>query len=235
MKITFLGTSHGMENPVRNRQAMLFEVNENAYLVDAGAPVLKLFSEKSFELSKLKAIFISHAHGDHTEGLADLLSDIKDMNIPVFLPDRATFDRIKEEYRGSALSFKRIEDGEIYNDGTLTLWARRTMHINDTEDAYRSYGFTLEGEGKRVVVTSDMSADLCDFPKEIYTKKADLVISECAHFTATELFERLRKSKIDRAAIIHVYPMEKYEELIPLKGKDSFELLLPEDNDIYIL
>ena len=64
MKITFLGTSHGVPSEERYCQSMLLEIGENAYLIDAGAPVMNILLRRHFDLNRLKAIFLTHMHGD---------------------------------------------------------------------------------------------------------------------------------------------------------------------------
>ena len=40
MKITFLGTGHGLHEKGRYRTSMMLEVGGSAYLIDAGSPVM---------------------------------------------------------------------------------------------------------------------------------------------------------------------------------------------------
>lgn len=42
MKITFLGTGHGVPSPDRHCSATLVEVGGKRYLIDAGAPVVDI-------------------------------------------------------------------------------------------------------------------------------------------------------------------------------------------------
>ena len=75
MKIRFLGTSYGAPAPGRHQQNLLLETESGRdYLVDAGAPVLDILAGEGYDFSRLKAIFITHLHGDHMNGLADILN-----------------------------------------------------------------------------------------------------------------------------------------------------------------
>ena len=61
MQIRFLGTSHGVPMPERFYQSMLIETdNGNSYLVDAGAPVMDLLVRLNYDLTRVKAAFITH-------------------------------------------------------------------------------------------------------------------------------------------------------------------------------
>ena len=49
MKITFLGTSHGIPEADRVLSSAMIEVGDNIYLVDAGAPI----TEKMISIKKI--------------------------------------------------------------------------------------------------------------------------------------------------------------------------------------
>ena len=74
MKLTFLGTSHGVPEGDRFCSSLLLEVGENAYLIDGGAPVADILIRKNYDFEKIKGIFTSHAHSDHTFGMLQFLS-----------------------------------------------------------------------------------------------------------------------------------------------------------------
>ena len=68
MQITFIGTSHGVPAPDRYCQSIFVETEHNSYIVDAGAPVINWMLANGRDLNKLKAVFITHTHCDHTSG-----------------------------------------------------------------------------------------------------------------------------------------------------------------------
>lgn len=232
MKIRFLGTSHGMEEPAsdRYRQSILIEAGERSFVFDAGAPVYDILKKESYDFSRIKAVFISHAHGDHTQYLPELLGceELKDTKF--YLPD---IDMMLEY----ASDFKRdcfkICEGVFYNDLFVRVRSVKTRHLVNCEGESISFGFMLEHEGKRVHITGDMTAEMTDFPAYIHETHVDMLISECAHFSVDRLFEELELCNIDTAAVIHVHHPDKYTELKERLGKNSFELILPDDGDIY--
>ena len=94
-----------------------------------------------------------------------------------------------------------------------------------------SYGVLIEGEGKRVYFTGDMSQWLAagDFPTEIAGSGLDLFVTEFAHFTSEQLLPCLAGVKAETVAFTHVYPLEKYGEIAGLSGKYPFKILTPDD------
>ena len=69
MKIAFLGTGHGIATPERSCSAALIEVGDALYYVDAGAPIYERTEALGFDATKVRAVFTTHVHTDHTNGL----------------------------------------------------------------------------------------------------------------------------------------------------------------------
>lgn len=75
-EVVFLGTSSSQHSRTRNHSSLVLRNDGDIYLVDCGEAVIKQFQESPLKLSKLKKIFITHMHGDHTFGLGPLLSSV---------------------------------------------------------------------------------------------------------------------------------------------------------------
>lgn len=229
MKIKFLGTNHGMGDSKLGRycQSILIESGERSYLFDAGAPAVEILEKQGYDLSKIKAVFVSHAHDDHIHYLPDVCSCEK-INAKFYLPDVEQMEHFVNAYNRK---FFKICEGNFYNDLFVKVSSVKTKHLLDWEENSISHGFLFEAEGKKVHVTGDMTAELNDFPVYLNDSHVDVIISECAHPEVKLLFDKLDNCNADKVCVLHVYPEEKYEELNARIGKNDFELILPKDGD----
>ncbi len=201
MKITFFGSSHGYPEPHRRCSSTLIEVGENRYFIDMGTMSSEGLRNRGIPIESVKAIFLTHMHGDHTNGVISFL-DICSWKFLKANP-KVYFPCDPEKARGvindwisltgtkmRPFEFLEVAEGVIYDDGIIKLTAFKTLHTSVTP----SYAYLVEAEGKRVL----FSGDLChkgpkeDFPLSVLEAPLDLAICEAAHFKATEylpLFE----------------------------------------------
>lgn len=239
MKIKFLGTSHGVPMPGRHYQSMLLITEKGDYLVDAGAPVMDILINEGYDLTRLKAVFVTHLHQDHIAGLPDMIGlaswYYKEMKYIVYLPQQRGIDAIKAFcnalYEGvtERVSFGLIETGNFFDDGNVKITAVLTEHIETEENA--SYGFWVETENGKLYITGDMHWSLKDFPTALLSEPVDMLVTECAHFSAEALVERLKMTEAKRIGVVHVYPTDKYEKLRAYAKEAKDEMIFPEDGD----
>lgn len=243
MKIRFLGTSHGVPMPGRHYQSILIDTEKGGYIIDAGAPVMDILINDEYDLTKIKAIFATHMHGDHINGIPDIIClgtwYYTDMNFKLFLPEQRGIDSIREYcsmlmYKKEApnrISYHLFEEGLVYDDGNVRITSFSTDHMDATSDI--AYGFLVESEGKKIYITGDMHRTLKDFRNFLYEEKIDLLITECAHFSHEQLCEKIKHCKTECVAIIHVFPTDKYEKLKFLEKEMPFKMIYPNDGDVY--
>ncbi len=74
--ITILGSSSAKPTVGRHHSSQVVNLSEQYYLVDAGEGCQQQMFRYGINPLKLKAIFISHLHGDHLFGLFPLLSTL---------------------------------------------------------------------------------------------------------------------------------------------------------------
>ena len=235
MKIRFLGTSHGVPMPGRFCQSILFETEEGLYLVDGGAPVSDLLIREGYDLSRLRAVFLTHQHSDHMLGLLHLLDlatwYFKDMRFSVYLPEESGVEFFRrtlaflEGPLSDRIEYRTFTEGEIYAEGSFSVSAHPTRHIAP----HPAFGFLLKEGERSVYVTGDMRGDLSDFPSELLSSPVDLLIPECAHCSAEALFELCEKTAASTVAPVHVYPTAKYGTMEALSQNSEKKWLFPED------
>ena len=193
MRIVFFGSSHGRPEPGRRCSSALIEVGERRYFIDMGTQSIEQLITRGLPPESVAAIFITHMHGDHTNGLLSFLDlcswTYREADPAVYLPGDAEGTREAiaawlacNGTRLRPFAFHRVEAGQIYDDGALRVSAYQTKHTE------ASYAYLVEGEGKRVLFGGDMShgGPATDFPTEVLEKPLDLAVCESAHFRATE-------------------------------------------------
>lgn len=74
--VTILGNSSAKPTSSGQPSAQVVNVNEQYFLVDAGEGVQRQMARHGISALKLRAVFISHLHGDHLYGLFPLLSTL---------------------------------------------------------------------------------------------------------------------------------------------------------------
>ncbi len=72
--VTILGNTSAKPTPTGHPSAQVVNINEQLFLVDAGEGVQRQMMRYGISLLKLRAVFLSHLHGDHIFGLFPLLS-----------------------------------------------------------------------------------------------------------------------------------------------------------------
>lgn len=74
--VTILGNSSAKPTPTAHPSAQVVNLNEQYYLLDAGEGVQQQLIRRGINPLRLRAVFISHLHGDHCFGLFPLISTL---------------------------------------------------------------------------------------------------------------------------------------------------------------
>lgn len=247
MKITFLGTSHGVPSDTRFCSATLVELGDRAYLIDAGAPVAALLLRHDVAFERLKAVFTTHIHSDHTAGLVELCSlanwHYKEAAFDVYLTEEAGVQALSQFVLATDIvpldeervRLKLAAPGVFYDDGVLKVTAFPTRHMEYV--GHPSFAYLLEAEGKRALFSGDLHGnDAADFPGE-QAGPLDLIVCEMAHFGPEAIFPQLEQCSVKQVLFNHV--CHGYEESMAAiraaDGRYPFSVWAVEDGDVVAL
>lgn len=152
MKLTFLGTCSGTEPwPGRRHCSFILEHRQGVYWFDAGEGCSYTAHLAGVDLLATRAIFISHAHFDHVDGLANLLwnmgklegirgkahGDVAAGAVRVLIPDLQVWEGVTlmlggvraGRVAGIGVRASRYDDGPIYEGEGLKVLARHNRHL----------------------------------------------------------------------------------------------------------
>ena len=234
MRISFIGTSHGVPEAVRRCSCTMIEVSGRYYFIDMGTPAIEDITRKGISVNDVKAMFITHPHGDHTNGLIPFIDIIswyyKEASPTVYFPDMNQAQALKNWIESCSTSFREgigmqeVKEGVFYDDGFIKVTAIPTLHC------HRSFAYCVEAEGKRILFTGDLKNPKEDFPKMAFEKPFDLIVCECAHFSPEDTEQVLEKCDVKKVIINHIYQMHW---AVPLNGvisrKHNYSLSIAND------
>ncbi len=246
MKITFLGTSHGIPMIDRFCSSTLIETGGRAYLIDCGAPAADLLIRRGIPFSALRAVFTTHIHADHTAGLPLLCSlsnwAFPDAEYDVFLTEEigvttlsAYVASMDKQPLSERIRLRTYTAGVFYADDRITVTAVPTRHMQGADHAYPSYALIVDAEGKRLVFTGDLHGnDAADFPQIAKEEPSDLIVCEAAHFEIETILPITTACPTKRLWFNHVY--RKYEHALTVireaDGKYPMEIHAAADGDV---
>ena len=87
LTVTILGANSAVPTATRFPTAQVVDINQSRYLVDCGEGTQMQLRRHRIKLQRIKAIFISHLHGDHYFGLIGLINTMHMLgrNIPLHI------------------------------------------------------------------------------------------------------------------------------------------------------
>lgn len=133
IKVTVLGRASAKPTVTSHPSAQIVNVNEQYYLVDAGEGTQQQMFRRGINPLKLRAVFISHLHGDHVFGLFPMLSTMglcgRQTPLKVFAP--RPFGEMLEfhlKYFDEALPYE-VEWVEVDTTKHCCIFENRTLEV----------------------------------------------------------------------------------------------------------
>ena len=244
MKLTFLGTSHGVPAADRYCSCVMIESGDAVYFIDGGAPVIDELLRHGRHPDEIRALFNTHVHGDHTNGICHLVDLVdwyfKKSSFDLYIADQSYIDAIgvmiKACNPGSTLSpdrlrFHLVDPSVAYEDENIKVEFIPTAHMRAP---YHSYSILVSEGDKKVLFSGDFSQHLerADVPKILSEEEIDLFVCEMAHFGTEHIRPYLDSAKAKKIAFTHVFPLAKYEKIAQMSAELTVPVLTPKDNDV---
>lgn len=242
MKIHTLGTSHGATEPGRSCSANLFEINGSYYLFDCGADVEKIMTDMRLPQDKIRAVFVSHMHTDHTVSIPSVVKRfsvyMSGRCVQIFLPEQKGIDGLKS-WLGSlhfnisdeVVKFGEVTPDFVYTDENITVTVVPTRHIEGGK--YPSYAYIVKTADQRVLYTGDLSADFSDYPAVLSKEHFDAVLCELTHFNFDDSIDIIKATKTDKMIFTHIYPSGAAEKAQKVNETVNFDIFVAEDGNCY--
>jgi ribonuclease Z len=138
--ITILGNSSAKPTPHAHPSSQVVNLNEQYYLVDAGEGVQQQLIRRGINPLRLRAVFISHLHGDHCFGLFPLIATLglegKRTPLDIYAPQpmgeileyhrRYFWDDLPYEVKWHEV--RTTEHTIIFENNTLEVWSIPLRH-----------------------------------------------------------------------------------------------------------
>lgn len=173
VQVILLGTGTPNVDPARSGPATAIVVNGEVYLVDCGPGVVRRAAAAGLPMQRLRRVFITHLHSDHTLGLPDLLfspwvlgrTDPLQAYGPPGL--RTMAGHISAAWRedvrvrldglepanptGHAMVARDVRPGIVYQDALVTVKAFAVSHGSWKH----AYAYRFEALGRTIVISGD--------------------------------------------------------------------------------
>lgn len=181
-RVVMLGTGTPNPDPERAGPATAIVVDSAAYIVDAGAGVVRRAAAaeragiSALRQRNLRVVFLTHLHSDHTLGLVDLMFTpwVRERTVPLVVigppGTRAMVDHLQRAFAvdkarrqdgwqpqnrtGWQTDVREVAPGVVYQDSLVRVTSFRVPHGNWSE----AFGYRLETRDRVIVISGDTRA-----------------------------------------------------------------------------
>lgn len=214
--------------PGKHHTSWALEKDGFLWWFDAGENCARMAHLQKYDVRKIKKLFISHSHGDHTGGLYNLFLTMRKLNalngnhgnpvlplpieIDCIVPDPELVELVKkqlfflsdEEESTLKIKTRQTQPGILTDADGVCVEAIRNNHIQPKADGRgASYSFRIKAEGKTIIGSGDVRStdDLASFLEE----GCDLLLMETGHHSAPKLCQEWKEKNYQIGKILFIH------------------------------
>lgn len=226
-KIYMLGTGAAM--PIsRGLPCIALRVDSDIYLLDVGEGCQQRLFKAGLGVVKVKAVIITHLHGDHYLGLFGMFQSmhLSDRKNDLYIIAPSKLKNLLKEYINLGLfkvdypiNFIDVKESELYKDNKISIEAFKVDH------GVEAYGFVVALRNNKIII---YTGDTKPFEELAHiAKNADVLIHESTftsdlreeawrqgHSTAADA--ALIASKADVKELVLTHISSRYRNAEPL-------------------
>jgi ribonuclease BN (tRNA processing enzyme) len=216
MELTILGSGPGLPQLDKHLSSILIRKENNLILADCGDSCAHRLLEHKVAAEELDAIFITHYHPDHLDGLFMVLQMLylqnRKRDLLLFLPERpASFLEILQlmytypQKFGFNLLIRDIEQAELYFDWIYAVSNDHLYRYASIISEYKlpnqmkSWSLCFTGKQGKFVYTSDIETTDCIMDT---LKDAHTVLVDAGHPEAEQII-KLKYTAIKKIILTH--------------------------------
>ncbi|MBV9107650.1 MAG: MBL fold metallo-hydrolase [Verrucomicrobia bacterium] len=220
-EILVVGSASGFPVPGRGHYSVLLSTSDKSLLIDVGEPCTRSLIEAGTALNAIDAVLLTHGHADHTGGLPMLIQTLwlsqRVEPLTIFLPEELSaplqqwLDAIylSSNFIPFEIKFIAWKTQHFFEVCGLQICPHQTTHLESLSrkfgnNRFKAYSLQIEHPDFRILFSGDLGT-----PTDLEVPLAnpvDLLVSELAHFSPTELFRFLVTRRVQKLLLTHLAP-----------------------------